>query len=235
MNMLWWIFCGAAGLWIGMPNPVASFPAAALLYPASLSPAWDRFHKLETRFPARLALRPGGGLGLPLLAGHPGSRLRGAAVGARRTLPAAHGRVYRPVRRPVRRAGPCPEGGTGMAEGCGARGSAGILWNASGAGSSPVSLGLRLASAFTPWTPVIQLASVIGAYGLGGLLAGLSCLCAEGILRVRHPHALRKRWLPALGGSLAGIFLVVAFGVFSLSFAPSGRRRAVGILGAGQP
>ena len=36
MNMLWWIFCGAAGLWIGMPNPVASFPAAALLYPASL-------------------------------------------------------------------------------------------------------------------------------------------------------------------------------------------------------
>ncbi|MFR1534385.1 MAG: hypothetical protein ACLSTO_12585, partial [Bilophila wadsworthia] len=34
--MLWWIFCGAAGLWIGMPNPVASFPAAALLYPASL-------------------------------------------------------------------------------------------------------------------------------------------------------------------------------------------------------
>ena len=70
---------------------------------------------------------------------------------------------------------------------------------------------------------VIQLASVIGAYGLGGLLAGLSCLCAEGILRVRHPHALRKRWLPALGGSLAGIFLVVAFGVFSLSFAPSGQ------------
>ena len=36
MNMLWWIFCGAAGLWIGMPNPVVSFPAAALLYPASL-------------------------------------------------------------------------------------------------------------------------------------------------------------------------------------------------------
>ena len=46
---------------------------------------------------------------------------------------------------------------------------------------------ITLASAFTPWTPVIQLASVIGAYGLGGLLAGLSCLCAEGILRVRHP------------------------------------------------
>ena len=36
MNMLWWTFCGAAGLWIGMPNPVVSFPAAALLYPASL-------------------------------------------------------------------------------------------------------------------------------------------------------------------------------------------------------
>lgn len=100
-----------------------------------------------------------------------------------------------------------------MAEGCGARArlvSYGMLpglvlhrfpW-------------ITLASAFTPWTPVIQLASVIGAYGLGGLLAGLSCLCAEGILRVRHPHALRKRWLPALGGSLAGIFLVVAFGVF---------------------
>lgn len=102
-------------------------------------------------------------------------------------------------------------------------GSAGILWNASGAGFFTGFPWITLASAFTPWTPVIQLASVIGAYGLGGLLAGLSCLCAEGILRVRHPHALRKRWLPALGGSLAGLFLIVAFGLFSLSFAPSGQ------------
>ena len=52
MNMLWWIFCGAAGLWIGMPNPVASFPAAALLYPASLfllgtgSTSWKRAFRL---------------------------------------------------------------------------------------------------------------------------------------------------------------------------------------------
>ena len=104
-------YAQSRGVFSGCGAPVSGLPV----------PAWDRFHKLETRFPARLALRSGGGLGLPLLAGHPGSRLRGAAVGACRTLPAAHGRVYRPVRRPVRRAGPCPEGGTGMAEGCGTR------------------------------------------------------------------------------------------------------------------
>ena len=52
MNMLWWIVCGAAGLWIGMPNPVASVPVAALLYPASLfllgtaSTSWKQAFRL---------------------------------------------------------------------------------------------------------------------------------------------------------------------------------------------
>ena len=31
-----WTVCGAAGLWLGMPNPLLWFPAAALLYPVAL-------------------------------------------------------------------------------------------------------------------------------------------------------------------------------------------------------
>jgi apolipoprotein N-acyltransferase len=42
---------------------------------------------------------------------------------------------------------------------------------------------LTLASAFVPWTPVIQAAAVFGAYGLSGLLAGTACLLAQGLRR----------------------------------------------------
>ncbi|MCL1986261.1 MAG: apolipoprotein N-acyltransferase [Betaproteobacteria bacterium] len=42
---------------------------------------------------------------------------------------------------------------------------------------------LTLASAFVPWTPVIQAAALFGSYGLGGLLAGTACLFAHGLRR----------------------------------------------------
>lgn len=78
---------------------------------------------------------------------------------------------------------------------------------------------------------------VIGAYGLGGLLAGFNpAFCAEGAPCAAAP-SLRfgSAGFQPLGGSLTGIFLVVAFGVFPLSFAPSGQGGLMGILGAGQP
>ena len=222
MNMLWWIFCGAAGLWIGMPNPVASFPAAALLYPASLfllgtgSTSWKHAFRLgwlcglagASACLYWLAIPVHDFGGLPWALAAPCPLLMGAYIGLSRRLFAALAHALRGE--PAWRKGVALGLGWYLMECFRGWFFTGFPW-------------ITLASAFTPWTPVIQLASVIGAYGLGGLLAGLSCLCAEGILRVRHPHALRKRWLPALGGSLAGIFLVVAFGVFSLSFAPSGQ------------
>ena len=42
---------------------------------------------------------------------------------------------------------------------------------------------LTLASAFVPWTPVIQAAAVFGSYGLGGILAGTACLLTQGLHR----------------------------------------------------
>ena len=222
MNMLWWIFCGAAGLWIGMPNPVASFPAAALLYPASLfllgtgSTSWKHAFRLgwlcglagASACLYWLAIPVHDFGGLPWALAAPCPLLMGAYIGLYGGLFAALAHALRGE--PAWRKGVALGLGWYLMECFRGWFFTGFPW-------------ITLASAFTPWTPVIQLASVIGAYGLGGLLAGLSCLCVEGILRVRHPHALRKRWLPALGGSLAGIFLVVAFGVFSLSFAPSGQ------------
>ena len=223
MNMLWWIFCGAAGLWIGMPNPVASFPAAALLYPASLfllgtgSTSWKRAFRLgwlcglagASACLYWLAIPVHDFGGLPWALAAPCPLLMGAYIGLYGGLFAALAHALRGE--PAWRKGVALGLGWYLMECFRGWFFTGFPW-------------ITLASAFTPWTPVIQLASVIGAYGLGGLLAGLSCLCAEGILRARHPHALRRHWLPALGGSLAGMSLIVAFGVFSLVSAPSGRQ-----------
>lgn len=142
MNMLWWIFCGAAGLWIGMPNPVASFPAAALLYPASLfllgtgSTSWKHAFRLgwlcglagASACLYWLAIPVHDFGGLPWALAAPCPLLMGAYIGLYGGLFAALAHALRGE--PAWRKGV-------------ALGSAGILWNASGAGSSPVSLGLR--------------------------------------------------------------------------------------------
>ncbi|MCL2122981.1 MAG: apolipoprotein N-acyltransferase [Desulfovibrionaceae bacterium] len=61
---------------------------------------------------------------------------------------------------------------------------------------------LTLASAFAPWTPVIQGAAVVGSYGLGGLLAGTACLLAHGF---RHRSCLYGGLLLALALPLGGL------------------------------
>lgn len=213
---------------------VASFPAAALLYPASLfllgtgSTSWKHAFRLgwlcglagASACLYWLAIPVHDFGGLPWALAAPCPLLMGAYIGLYGGLFAALAHALRGE--PAWRKGVALGLGWYLMECFRGWFFTGFPW-------------ITLASAFTPWTPVIQLASVIGAYGLGGLLAGLSCLCVEGILRVRHPHALRKRWLPALGRFpcryLSGCCLRRVFPLFC-AFRP---RRAVGILGAGQP
>ena len=233
MNMLWWIFCGAAGLWIGMPNPVASFPAAALLYPASLfllgtgSTSWKHAFRLgwlcglagASACLYWLAIPVHDFGGLPWALAAPCPLLMGAYIGLYGGLFAALAHALRGE--PAWRKGVALGLGWYLMECFRGWFFTGFPW-------------ITLAAAFTPWTPVIQLASVIGAYGLGGLLAGLSCLCAEGI-----PCAAPSCASEALASGpwrfpcryLSGCCLRRVFPLFC-AFRP---RRAVGILGAGQP
>ena len=82
---------------------------------------------------------------------------------------------------------------------------------------------LTLASAFTPWTPAVQLASVIGAYGLGGLFAGLACLFAEGLRCSRLPNVPRKRRTAPLAASVAGLIFIVGFGLLPRDAGTAGK------------
>lgn len=212
MNMLWWIVCGAAGLWIGMPNPVASIPVAALLYPASLfllgtaSTSWKQAFRLgwisglagSSACLYWLAIPVHDFGGLPWALAAPCPLFMGAYVGLYGGLFAAlaHGLKAEPVWR------------KSLALGLGwyllecFRGwfLTGFPW-------------LTLASAFTPWTPAVQLASVIGAYGLGGLFAGLACLFAEGVRCSRLPNMPRKRRMAPLAAFAAGLIFLVGFGL----------------------
>ena len=164
MNMLWWIFCGAAGLWIGMPNPVASFPAAALLYPASLfllgtgSTSWKHAFRLgwlcglagASACLYWLAIPVHDFGGLPWALAAPCPLLMGAYIGLYGGLFAALAHALRGEQ--AWRKGVALGLGWYLMECFRGWFFTGFPW-------------ITLASAFTPWTPVIQLASVIGAYG----------------------------------------------------------------------
>jgi len=173
---------GAVGLFLGFPNPFVHLPALALAYPAALALLGENASKPVS------ALRRGWltGLagasaalywlaipvyevgGLPWILAIPCALAIGAYVGLYGGLFAvlAHKlRIY-----------------PALARCCALalcwflleelRGSlfTGFPW-------------LTLASAFVPWTPVIQAAAVFGNYGLGGILAGIACLLAQGLHR----------------------------------------------------
>ncbi len=218
MKMLWWIFCGAAGLWLGMPNPIVSFPAAALLYPASLFLLGTASTSKKQAFRHGWLCGLAGASaclywlaipvhevgGLPWVLAAPCALFLGAYIGL-------YGGLFSVLAHRLRKA---------------------PLWRAS------LSLGigwylmecfrgwfltgfpwLTLSSAFTPWPLAIQLASVIGAYGLGGVFAGLACLGAEGFRRMRAAEG--SAWGPCVG-ALGGFFLIAVFGLTSPDFVTLG-------------
>lgn len=219
MNRFIWTVCGAAGLWLGMPNPVAWFPLAALLYPAALltlgisATSWKSALRqgwlcgmagsAACLYWIAIPVHDFGGL--PWVLAAPCALLMGAYVGL-------YGGLFAALAHGLR--------GEAVWRRCLALGAAWYLlewvrgWFLTG---FPW---LSLASAFTPWTPSVQLASVLGAYGLGGLLAGLSCLAAEGTARLSSP--LRASGLRLAGLAAAGFALIAGYGFCALSGAPVG-------------
>jgi apolipoprotein N-acyltransferase len=171
---------GAVGLFLGFPNPFVHLPVLALAYPAALALLG---HSAST--PAS-ALRRGWltGLagasaalywlavpvrevgGLPWILAVPCALVIGAYVGL-------YGGCFAVLAHKLRAY-------SALARCCALalcwflleelRGSlfTGFPW-------------LTLASAFVPWTPVIQAAAVFGGYGLGGILAGTACLLTQGL------------------------------------------------------
>ena len=222
MNMLWWIVCGAAGLWLGMPNPVASVPVAALLYPVSLfllgtaSTSWKQAFRLgwiaglagASACLYWLAIPVHDFGGLPWALAAPCPLFMGAYIGLYGGLFAALACALRAE--PAWRKSLLLGLGWYLLECFRGWFLTGFPW-------------LTLASAFTPWTPAVQLASVIGAYGLGGLFAGLSCLFAEGVRCSRLPKVPRKRWLTPLAASVAGLILVIGFGLLPRDAGTAGK------------
>lgn len=226
MKSLLWILCGAAGLWFGMPNPAIWFPLAALLYPAALSvlgtdaASWKTALRLgwlcglagNAACLYWLAIPVHDFGGLPWALAAPCALFMGAYIGLYGGFFAALAHALRGE--PAWRR--CLALGLGWYLLEWVRGwfLTGFPW-------------LTLASAFTPWTPLIQLSSVFGAYGLGGLFAGLACLAAEGCRRLEIPF--RPSGLRLLAGAGGGFAIVLAFGLWTLSGGNVGESRFISL------
>ncbi|MDR0239035.1 MAG: apolipoprotein N-acyltransferase [Deltaproteobacteria bacterium] len=177
---------GAVGLFLGFPNPLGHLPVLALVYPAALALLGESASKPSS------ALRRGWltGLagasaalywlaipvhevgGLPWILAAPCALAIGAYVGL-------YGGVFALLARTLRAYPP-------LVRCC----ALALCWFLLEELRGFLFTGfpwLTLASAFVPWTPVIQAAAVIGSYGLGGLLAGTACLLAHGL---RHRSCL---------------------------------------------
>ena len=192
---------GAVGLFLGFPNPLVHLPVLALMYPAALALLGENASK-----PAS-ALRRGWLTGLagasaalywlavpiyevggfPWILAVPCVLAIGAYVGLYGGCFALFARMLR-VYPPLVRCCALALCWFLLEE---LRGFlfTGFPW-------------LTLASAFVPWTPVIQAAAAVGSYGLGGLLAGTACLFVHGL---RHRNCLYCGLLLALALPLGGL------------------------------
>lgn len=217
MNMLWWILFGAVGLWLGMPNPLVGVPALVLLYPASLALLGTGSTSGGQAFRRGWLCGLAGASaclywlaipvhevgGLPWLLAAPCALFLGAYVGLYGGLFAALAHALR--REQTWRVALLLGLGWYLMECFRGWFFTGFPW-------------LTLASAFAPWPFAIQTAAYIGAYGLGGLLAGLAVLAAESARRwLSHgDHPLRP-----LLAACCGCLLVAGFGLAVRPSAPS--------------
>lgn len=177
MSVVPFILFGSLGLWLGMPNPLFQLPLLVLLYPAALycigttAESWKQALRIgwicglvaasACLYWISIPVHDFGGL--PWILAVPCPLFMGTYIGLYGGLFAALSHILRgtsPVRRSLL---------LGMSwyllEVFRGWFLSGFPW-------------LSLASAFAPWPAFVQGASLIGAYGLGGLYAGITCLIA---------------------------------------------------------
>jgi apolipoprotein N-acyltransferase len=221
------ILLGAAGLWLGFPNPVAQLPLLALAYPLALlllglgAPGrWPAFRmgwltgiagSSACLYWLALPVHEYGQL--PWALAVPCAVAIGAYVGLYAGLFCLLAHLTRDRLTPFRR---------GLFLGCAwlllemLRGVflTGFPW-------------LVLSAAFAPWPVAVQGASLVGAYGLSGLLVAVVCwamgamapecgLHCPGARRSVTPSSLAQTLACALGASLVA-FGLVGYGAYTLS------------------
>ncbi|MCH5276594.1 MAG: apolipoprotein N-acyltransferase [Desulfovibrionaceae bacterium] len=208
---MWWIPPGAAALFLGSANPLVHLPLLIVLYPAALYTigltAPQPFRRgwcaglagaTGGLYWISVAVHDYGGFPWPLAV--PCAVLLGMYMGLWGGLFAWLIRLLRPL--PAWRR--CTAAALLWYLGEWTRGwfCTGFPW-------------LTLASGQSPWPVLIQSASVIGAYGLSGLLAGLGCLLAEAVLAAGDPSAPRSP-RPFLLSACGLLGLLLLFGAARL-------------------
>lgn len=212
---------GALGLWFGFPNPLRHVPPLILLYPAALYllglEASSRLEALRrgwltglmgasaALYWLALPVHDVGGLPWPLAA--PCAMAIGAYVGLYGGLFCLGAHLLRAVP-PLRRAIICGLGWY-LLEVLRGYFLTGFPW-------------LSLATAFVPWPFMIQSASVVGGYGLGGLLAMASFFLAQALPQSLAPSAEHgapslNEVRPRCGGAasaVAGVVLLLAPAIY---------------------
>ncbi|QGY41145.1 apolipoprotein N-acyltransferase [Pseudodesulfovibrio cashew] len=207
--MLTLVLIAAVGTWIGFANPLFHFPLAALALPLGLT--WIGLRATSAgnafKFAWIAGLLAGIGIfywvvipvqiygGLPWYVALPCPALLAAALAVYYALFAVlmHVAGQRVTGIPL-----CL--------------MAGLAWSTMELGMGTLLSGfpwMTLASAFTPWTFAIQGASLIGAYGLSGVLAAL----AVAIL-------LYSTYRSTLWFAVCMAALITGFGVYRLQFMP---------------
>ena len=200
-----WLTAGAAGLWLGMPNALIQIPVAALLYPAALffagSAAARRGGPAQAFRQGWLCGLAGASAclywvaipihevgGLPWLLAAPCALALGAYIGL-------YGGAFAALVCLIRRRADAGPNASGPAA---SSAPPPVSWSVSGPVERALLFGLiwhllewvrgwfctgfpwlSLASAFAPWPALIQGASLVGSYGLSGIMAGLVCLALE--------------------------------------------------------
>lgn len=219
-----WTAVGALGLWFGFPNTIAHMPPLALLYPAALYAlglcAQSRIEALRLGWLCGLIgastvliwlavpIQDVGGL--PFVLALPCAVCIGACV-------ALFGGIFSVCAHVLRQHwAQIP--------------ALGLIWYVLELLRGTVLTGfpwLTQAAAFAPWPIMLQGASIIGAYGLGGLFAACACLLVQPWTQPQtqpqtQPWALQHtmRSYRSLLTAVLLLMLCAAFGAWRLHASP---------------